>query len=332
MGGDGVKPALRGLWGVIRALLYGWIIALIGLIRRWCAICRRRHDDDRSEHERKTANTTCVPIQDPAYVRPDPLIYSQPWLAAHGYNVVWDNPDFTILHLGTPVPSHALQPATAYDVVVRVWNASVDGPVVEMPVHLSYLSFGIGTVSNPVGTRKVDVGVKGGSNNPALVTIPWTTPATPGHYCLQALLDPADDADFGNNLGQHNTDVAIAASPATFSFTLENHTGREHRYFFMADTYHLGKPRPCVTREDGAQQEVQKAYHQSDHPLPPGWTVAVVPPTPTLVDGAAVSVIVTVTPPATFTGSQTINVQGYYRENYEDRLAGGVTVTVKKGP
>jgi hypothetical protein len=304
---------------------------LIEFIRRFVEVCRRRKADHRGERERKAAETRCVPIQDPAFVRPAPLVYSQPWLSAHGFNVTWDNPDFGIFHLGTPVSSHALLPATDYEVVVRVWNASVDAPVVDMPVHLSYLSFGMGTVSHAVATRSVDVGVKGGAKCPAFVTIPWTTPPEPGHYCLQALLDPVDDVDFGNNLGQHNTQVAIATSPATFAFALHNATGKERTYSFVVDTYELGTPKPCIGRSDGAYLEEQRAAHRGDHPLPPGWDVLITPNHPTLANGTGVSVTVVITPPSAFTGTKVINVHGYYHDLPDDHLAGGVTVTVQAG-
>jgi hypothetical protein len=45
-----------------------------------------------------------------------------------------------------------------------------------------------------------------------------------------------------------------------------------------------------------------------------------------------VSVVVTVTPPAGFAGSQVVNVHAFYREFHDDRLAGGVTITVTAGP
>lgn len=284
-----------------------------------------------SERQRKAAKSRCVPIEDPAYVRPDPLIYSQYYLAAHGLNYSWDNPDIGLYLNGSPVSSHDLAAGTTYDVVVRVWNASPDCPVVAMPVHLSYLSFGVGTVSNLIGTKHVDVGVKGGTSNPAFVSIPWRTPDDAGHYCLQVLLDPVDDLEYGNNLGQENTDVAAAHSPATFSFTLRNDTKEEHEYRFAVDAYKIGEPRPC-SEQPSISDQYPTAPHKGDHPLPAGWTVDLAPASPTLVPGAAVLITATVTPPMGFTGSQVINVHAYYREYHEDRLAGGVTVTVTTEP
>ncbi|MDQ6949192.1 MAG: NEW3 domain-containing protein, partial [Actinomycetota bacterium] len=218
-----------------------------------------------------------------------------------------------------------------YNVVVRVWNASTDCPVVEMPVHLSYLSFGVGTVSHTIATKKVDVSVKGGANNPSLLVVPWKTPPDPGHYCLQALLDPKADLEFGNNLGQHNTDVVAAHSPATFSFALRNDTRLERSYSFVVDTYQVGDPKPCVDRQSLLDQD-PTARHRADYPLPPGWTVTLAPANPTLAPGAAVSVVATVTPPAGFVGSQVVNIHAFYQEFHADHLAGGVTITVTGGP
>ena len=52
-----------------------------------------------------------------------------------------------------------------------------------------------------------------------------TTPATLGHYCLPLLLEPPDDSNWQNNLGQRNTDVTQAHSPAVFTSQLGNRIG-----------------------------------------------------------------------------------------------------------
>ena len=272
----------------------------------------------------KAAKTRCVPIDDPAMRTPDPLVYSQYDLMARGLPVTWDNPDFGIFLSGVKVDSHDLIKDTEYAVVVRVWNASLDCPVAMMPVHLSYLDFGIGTVSVPVATRHVDVGVVGAADNPTYVTFAWRTPNVDGHYCLQALLEPASDVNWGNNLGQHNTDVVESHSPGVFTFTLRNDTTREHPYGFGVDAYVLMPPR-C---EDG--KDVFVGEDHPEVPLPPGWTVALDPAAPTLAPAAVVIVKATVTPPATFSGSQVVNIHAFYPENHSRRLAGGVTVTVHK--
>lgn len=232
-----------------------------------------RHAPKRPGRVDKAAQTRCVPIDDPAMRTPDPLVYSQYDLMAHNLPVTWDNPDFGIFLGGVKVDSHDLIKDTEYAVVVRVWNASLGCPVAMMPVHLSYLDFGIGTINVPVATRHVDVGVIGAADNPAYVAFAWRTPNVDGHYCLQALLEPASDVNWGNNLGQHNTDVVQAHSPAVFAFTLRNDTTREHGYFFGVDAYAL-TPRHC---EDG--RDIFVGEDRPQVPLPPGWTVDLDPET-----------------------------------------------------
>jgi hypothetical protein len=271
-----------------------------------------------------------VPIRDPAYVKPDPLIYSQYFLAAKGLAYTWDNPDITLFHNGIPVPSSQLQAATTYQVRARVWNNSTECPVVQMPVHLSFLSFGMGTVSHPVGTTKIDVSVKGGAVNPAFVTLPWTTPPEAGHYCLQVLLDPADDLEFGNNLGQENTDVGVAHSPALFTFQLRNDTRRQHDYTFQVDGYTLPARPPCGDAKGGREQRLAR-HRRGAHPLPAGWAVDLQPTTPTLAPGDEITVTATVTPPDDFRGRQAVNVNAYYHAYHDDQMAGGVTMYVTRG-
>src|SRR5215212_2059541 len=101
----------------------GWIVALRELVTRICAVCRRKSDrqDDRQE---RVARARCVPIDHPAYVRPDPLLYSQYYLSKLGLAVTWDNPDISLRQNGVTVSSSLLQPDTEYEVVARIWNAS----------------------------------------------------------------------------------------------------------------------------------------------------------------------------------------------------------------
>jgi hypothetical protein len=320
---------VRPLADLLRALLAnpGAFARVIGqLLRLLRSLFRRRHHPPGRQH--KAAATRCVPIDDPAMRVPDPLVYSQQDLMARGLPVTWENPDFTIFDGGTPVDPHDLQPDHTYTVDVRVWNSAPDCPVVAMPVHLSFLDFGMGTVNVPVATRLVDVGVQGGPGNPSHVAFSWHTPPTPGHYCLQALLDPASDRNTKNNLGQHNTDVVEAHSPGVFAFTLRNETRREHRYRFETDAYVLHTPE-C---EELEEYRKDLARHLVATPLPAGWTVALAPDQPVLAPGALVSVTATVTPPAGFDGTQRVNIHALYTDGHTDVLAGGVSVDVVKKP
>lgn len=298
------------------------------MIRSLLSLLRRRDGSNDEEHERKRARTRCVPIDDPAYKRPDPLVYDQYFLIEKGFNVTWNNPDFAIFKAGVPVAAHELAPDTDYEVVVRVWNASLDCPVALMPVHLSYLSFGVGTVAHPVGTDKIDVGVIGSATNPAFAHFNWKTPQAAGHYCLQARLDPVADREWGNNLGQHNTNVVAAHSPATFVFALRNGLTARRQFGFTVDAYELGPVRPCT--DDPKDRREREAYNRQKHPLPADWSVDIEPSAPQLDPLQEIPVKVTVTPPAAWTGKQTVNVHTHYLDdNATPRPAGGVTVTVE---
>ena len=306
---------------LIRTLLFGWIQSLRDLLQMLCEFLRIRFKDTDTPKP-----IHCFPVDHPAFMRPDPLIYSQRDLIAQGLAVTWDNPDIILFLGGVPVSSSKLETSTTYDVQIRVWNNSLEAPVVHMPVHLSFLDFGIGTEPIPVGTARIDVGVKGSPSQPAFVTIPWTTPSTPGHFCLQALLDPADDLNFANNLGQENTDVAQATSPAEFSFTLRNNTKTTRRYIFEVDSYSIPDLLPCDFVKNSGQSLLDR-HRRGDHPLPTGFTATVNPLSPTLAPNETVEVKVLVTPPDSFAGRQRVNVNAFHQNSF----AGGVTLEVTKG-
>ena len=146
-------------------------------------------------------------VPDFAFREADPFIYSQVWLQKQGLAVTWQNPDIRLESPSAPgvaVDSHALLPDTTYTVFARIWNGSADGPAADVRVQLSYLDFGIGGTSVPIGLDKVDVPVKGASGSPAVARVLWRTPPAPGHYCLQAQIVWPYDANQGNNLGIGN--------------------------------------------------------------------------------------------------------------------------------
>jgi hypothetical protein len=259
-----------------------------------------------------------------AYRRPDPLLYSQTYLSSLGYAVTWDNPDITVEHAGVVVDQHDLAPATDYDVVVRVWNGSTSGPAVDLPVRVSYLDFGIGTVSVPVGDATVDLPVKGALGCPAFARVPWTTPSAPGHYCLQALLEWSDDANPDNNLGQSNTDVRPLNSPrATFAFPLRNDGPRPRGLRLQADTYEIPPLDDCHDVPDKAT--IRRRHDRGVHTIPEGWSVDIAPQEARLRPGEMVDVTVIVTAPDGFTGRRTFNVSAFEG----DVLRGGVTLTAQ---
>ncbi len=302
----------------VRTILYGWALALWKLLR---LLCRRRPPKGPGEH--RPTQDGCVTIDHPALVRPDPLLYSQRHLMAQGLAVTWDNPDIALFQGGVPVGSGDLETATTYEVRARIWNNSLEAPVIGMPVHLSYLDFGIGPVPIPIGSVEVDVGVKGSPDQPSSASWLWTTPATPGHYCLQVLLDPVDDLDPSNNLGQENTNVAKAQSPAAFTFTLRNDTQRPRLYRFEVDAYQI----PALPKCGGPDAEAAVERHRRGrHPIPAGFAVQIDPATPTLDPGALATIGVTVDPPAGFVGRQALNVNAFHEQGF----AGGVTLVCVK--
>jgi hypothetical protein len=313
---------MGALVSLARTLLYGWLIALYELVQQLCQRAKQPTPPKRPEH--RPTQSGCVKIDHPAFVRPDPLLYSQQYLMAQGLAVTWDNPDITLFLGGVPVSSSALLPATTYEVRARIWNNSLEAPVVHMPVRLSFLDFGVGTQPIPVGTTHVDVGVKGSATQPGQATVLWTTPATPGHFCLQVLLDPVDDVEPANNLGQENTDVVAAASPAVFKFTLRNDTRQAHRYHFETDAYQIPAKPACG---DTSPERRREAHRRGQHPVPSGFAVTITPSAPALDPGDSAIVTVAVDPPAAFVGRQPINVNTFHEHGF----VGGVTLTCTKG-
>ena len=303
-------------------LLFKLIAAIIAIIRRLCENARQ------GDRERRRSRDHCVPINEPAYKRPDPLIYAQFYLMSLGIAVTWDNPDIQLFSAGgVPVPSHLLKPDTDYDIVARIWNGSTEAPVVSLPVHFSYLSFGVQMVSNPIGSTFVDLGVKGGPGCPTFGKVKWRTPKVAGHYCIQVLLDWLDDLNPANNLGQENVDVGVVHSPANFTFTLRNPTRERLEYRFETDAYRIPPRDPCRNHPeaDGRRQAALGKHNRTNYPLPAAWSVEFVPAAPLVPGGAEETIAVKVIAPDGFRGTQAVNVHAFNRYG----LAGGVTLYVE---
>jgi hypothetical protein len=285
----------------------------------------------------------CVAIRHPNFKRPDPLIYDQQYLMSLALAVTWDNPDIELRLGGVAVSSSQLVEKTEYEIVAQIWNSSTEAPVIDMPVVFSYLDFGMGGASVPIDQVKVDLGVKGGPACPAYASVRWTTPAVPGHYCIQVRLEWGDDAIPNNNFGQENVHVGAAHSPATLDFALTNDTRERRRYHFEVDTYTLPDLPDCpetTTRRKERQRPqrrplapadvdpaVQRRHDRAAYPVPVGWAVAFDPAEPVLAAGEGTTVLFTVTPPDGFVGSQPININGFD----ESGLVGGITVYVQGG-
>ncbi len=221
---SGSRPRTRGSFIV---LLGGIALAGFGFLVRLLINHRKRERErfDPPKEPDPTGRPRVVTQRVPAavYRRPDPMIYSQAHLMAQGIAVTWDNPDIHLEQQGAVVASHALEAATEYEVVARVWNGSTNAPAVGLPVRFSFLEWGIGTVPIAIATDEVDLAVKGAPGAPAFARVPWTTPAAAGHYCLMVDLLWPDDANPDNNLGQENTIVKPLNSPrASFVVPVRN--------------------------------------------------------------------------------------------------------------
>jgi hypothetical protein len=271
----------------------------------------------------------CIPISHPAFKVPDPMIYSQYYLMGLGFAVTWNNPDIVLRKGGAEVSPSKLEADTDYEIVAQIWNNSLDAPVVDLPVSFSYLSFGIGTMSHPITAPgapvHVTLGVRGGLHHPAYATAIWRTPAAPGHYCIQVKLDPHVDANYANNLGQTNTQVAQAASPAEFSFVMRNNSSKEEVVHFKTDTYYLPEPPPCGP--GGTSKFDPRTHSTALYPIPPGWTVVLTPNEPVMAPAEERTIAVEITPPDAFSGAKAFNINAY---NGANAFLGGVTLYVTK--
>ena len=326
-----MKTLLRIAGYLLRTVTYGWLVDAADLLRRiWAAVKALKARESLPHPERETP-IDCVTTGHPSLRRPDPCIYSQAYLMQQGLPVTWDNPDIVLKRGGVVVPEGQLDPNTTYEVEATIWNNSYDAPVVGMRVDFSFLSFGIATTSTPIGTAFVDVGVKGSVHHPGRVSVPWTTPVTPGHFCIQAQLQWVDDANPDNNMGQNNVNVVQAASPAQFAFPLRNPFSERHRFTLVADTYQLPGLDPCPETPRPAEPRVERlrhtiAKHRANIGIPAGWDVAISPREVEIDPDQQVTIQVSIDPPAGFVGAQPFNLNAFAAGAF----AGGVTLVVTK--
>lgn len=281
----------------------------------------------------------CIELPPGIYKRADPLIYAQYYLMSQGLAVTWDNPDVTILDGTVPVTG-PLKPHYRYTIQVRIWNGSYDTPAVGMVVELSYLSFGVQTLSHPIGVGAVNLGAKGTAECPAFFQMPWQTPAVGGHYCIQARLLWFDDANPDNNLGQKNVAVASLSSPAHFSFTIRNDASVAFRFQLELDTYTLPELPDCGEESDRTQRQTRleesrarwelarRTQGYGQFPVPLDWRVALEPQTFAL-ETSEERIVEAIFEPASssFKGRMSFNVHAFVLMEHEKRhLAGGVTL------
>jgi hypothetical protein len=279
------------------------------------------------------------------YKRPDPMIYAQYWLMSQGLAVTWDNPDIQLYDMtGNPASPSDLNPNQDYKVVVRCWNNSYDAGVPFLPVYLSYLTFGIGVTSTAIPPLKtVTLGAKGTGTCPAFADFVWHTPSLPGHYCLQAQLECWDDANPNNNLGQKNVHVGKLASPAMFSFAVQNNASVRRQFELETDMYQLPTlalcgEEPSPPRTGGRLAESKQRWARAlsvqsygQFPVLSAWNVTMSENVFELEPMQIKQISVSIEPTSgIFAGMQAFNIHGFATPaNGPRTLAGGVTLNVQ---
>jgi hypothetical protein len=336
---------------LVYVLLFRWLTDLLGLIG---ARSRERGRGKQLRDGRRGRNLSCSPrcstIGPDVYRRADPLIYSQQYLMEQGLAVTWDNPDIQIFKAGVPVSSSSLEPDTDYEIVATIYNNSTDAPAVGMPVDFTVRDFGVGTQYVLLGTTTIDLPVKGAPGHPARASMPWHTPPVGGHNCLRVFLRWDDDANPKNNLGQENTSVAAATSPAVFRFPVRNEDTIPKRLHLAVDAYGIPARKDCRDKDRRKQEPRENARYErrtvfippseanadwneararhdpAAFPVPPDWSVSIQPEALDLSAGEQREVVVSIEPPDSFQGEKSFNVNALHGE----ALVGGVTLTVTR--
>lgn len=320
---------------MLSVTLAGWrwtLRRLIRLLRRLLAalakLFGRVGRGRRGEAERDYRDIRCLTPPPHVRARPDPFIYSQQWLFSRGLAVTWDNPDFRIFDraTGVPVDRFSLKPNADYVVEASIHNGSLMAAL-GASVQFEVRDFGAGTgvVSN-LGVVTVDV--------PAMGTAParvdWHTPATGGHNCLVATISHLDDANPLNNVGQHNTDIAVPASPTRrIRFTVGNQ-GRATRAFGLRmDAYRLPDkvrcPRTYRERQSTKYlRRVQDLHDVRKFPVPEALQARLSTERVQLEAEQEIELTLELAPPAAGESPQAVNVNVLEGE----LLVGGITAYV----
>jgi hypothetical protein len=310
---------LRGVPRLVYVVLIGWLFGFVSLFEQ---IWRRQRllADQRQKRLLPPYWVTAAG----AYARPDPLLYSQPYLLSLGLSVTWDNPDIEVRQHGKPVPAEQLAPNTEYEVLARIWNNSTEAPAINMPVSLAYHAVGINIQRVPVAETHVDVPVKGTPGLPAVATFRWHTPATPANYRPVVELRWPDDANPQNNLGYKNTLACkLASSQAEVQLAARNDQRERWSIQVLVDSYQITPPPPSSDQQPAKHptmrlseakhrlREAQARFGRDHFPLPQGWRVTISPNPFTLEPGAEQIITVTVTAPPDFQGRQAINLTAF---------------------
>lgn len=348
-----VTALLLNLWRSLQYLfLFGWLRQLIELVRDLIGIGRRR---GRLEDHRRGRDPRCHPecgtITPDVYRRADPMIYSQQYLREQGLAVTWNNPDIQLFRQGMPVSSSDLEADTDYEVVATIWNNSTEAPAVGLNVDFYYHDFGIGPAPLAIGSDTVVLPIKGAPGHPTQARSTWRTPSAAGHYCLKVQLNWLDDANPKNNLGQENTNVGVASSPAIFSFPVRNEATIRRVLTLTVDGYEIPPQMDCRDKPDKKRSDrrypelatvavfTPRTERQADwtyarvrhapqsHPVPGGWIVELDPESLDLAPGETTMVNASIEPPDGFMGRQAININAVHGTE----LVGGVTLFVDSG-
>jgi hypothetical protein len=184
---------------------------------RACILCRIWQILTR---EKIPGGDPCVVIPGRIVRKPDPCIYDQFLLMQLKRPVTWDSPDVHIFLNKVEQYTYNLTVSTEYDVEVTVHNSSKDKPANGTTVDIHWIEFGAGgQIRHPITIASVDVPVWPGT---FLVKTNWTTPSTPGHYCIEIELSHPDDGNPSNNRGWNNTLVYAAQSPVSQNIRVFN--------------------------------------------------------------------------------------------------------------
>jgi len=319
----------------LRIFFFRWLLYFTDLLNQ----IRGRYQYRAKLEGQANQGPPCHVVPPQFYKRPDPLIYDQYYLMAQHIAVTWDNPDIQ-LRLGEDhVSSAVLEPDTDYEIIARIWNGSPDAPAVGLPVHFSYLNFGIGTSHTDIGQTTIDLPVNGAPGHPAFASMPWHTPASAGHYCIQIELVWPDDGNPNNNLGQKNVSIRRLNSPqARFTFSLVNNASRTRNLHLEADAYHIPSPLLCdllqpvispqMTESEitAHRRDAASRHNRSNFPVPSGWKVTFDPREMQLGPSDQQLISVDITAPGDdYLGRQTFNIDAFDGTT----LIGGVTLEVE---
>ena len=294
-----------GIWkALLYLLLLRFLRDIVALVREILAIFRRyeRLRDDR-RGQRSGCPPRCGRVPPDIYRRADPCIYSQRYLLEQGLAVTWDNPDIQLFENGNPVSSSSLEADTEYEIRATIWNNSTKAPAVGLGVEFFFHDFGIGPQPIAIGSDTVTLPVKGAPGHPTTATALWRTPKEEGHYCLKVQLHWPDDANPKNNLGQENTNVAAAQSPAVFRFPVRNADTVRRVLRLIADAYEIPAPIDCREKPKKSSSDrrhpelavpplyqpyteqppdwawARSRHGRAAHPIPQGWRVEIAPDT-----------------------------------------------------